>query len=302
MESGIVPEETHMNVSNDVPNLGRTPKDELPRIPAMSQLALHQTTTYHWSMLEDVTHCQELGIETIGLWRFKLDDFGIERSIELIKDSKLSVSSLSWAGEFTGANNTSLKEAVAETREAIDLASRLKADCLVIADGGRNGHTRNNATGLLLDALSQLCEFAEQRKVTLALQPMQPAFSIDRAFLSTTEEAIDVIRICNHPRLKLAFDVWHLWQEPNLLKRIPELVPDVAVVQLNDSPANPCSLNDRKLLGDGEIPLRDITQAFVEGGYTGAFEIALWSEEIWSRDYVQLIRDCQSRFESICRS
>ncbi|GAB4159612.1 MAG: sugar phosphate isomerase/epimerase [Planctomycetaceae bacterium] len=288
-ERGIVTENTH------------TGEPEPSRLPSMSKLAIHQTTTYHWSLLEDVVNCVELGIPAIGLWRFKLEDYGVERSIDIILDSGLTVSSLSWAGAFTGVNGLSVSDAVRDTKDAIALASRLKAGCLVIADGGRNGHTWNHAIALLLDALAELLDFADEKNVTLALQPMNPCFSVDWAFLSTLEETLNIIEMVNHPRVQIAFDVWHLWRDPQLFELLPEAIPHVAIVQLNDSPTRPLSLNDRRLLGEGDIPLRDIMKIFREQNYPGYFEIALWSEDVWCQNYTDIIQSCKSQFASLFR-
>lgn len=262
-------------------------------------LSLHQITTYHWSLLDAVTEYQDSQIPSIGLWRFKLDDFGKERSIELLNDSELTVSSLSWAGEFTGAKETRLSDSLQEARETILLAEQLNAPTVVIASGSRNGHTHQHALSLLLEALAALCEFADQHNVTLALQPMHQQLASEWTFLTTLDQTLNVLDVCQHPRLKLAFDVWHLWREPNLLERIPELIPYTAIVQLSDSPQVPQSLNDRQQLGHGTIPLQDIVQTFQRAGYSGPYEVILQSPEIWKCDYKQLIEDCKTKFATI---
>ena len=80
----------------------------------MTRSSLNEVTTFRWSLDEDLQHYQAAGWEAIGLWRRKLADFGDEKAIELVRESELAVSSLSWAGGFTGSEGHSSAESIAE--------------------------------------------------------------------------------------------------------------------------------------------------------------------------------------------
>jgi sugar phosphate isomerase/epimerase len=128
---------------------------------------------------------------------------------------------------------------------------------------------------------------------------MRRIFQNDWTFITSIDETLDVIDAAGHDMVGMAFDVYHLWQEERLLERIAEIAPLVATVQLNDYHRPPQSDYDRGLIGDGEIPLADITQAFLDHGYKGAFEIAIWSEELWKTNYDWLVSNCKSRFVNL---
>lgn len=267
--------------------------------PPMSQLAVNEITTYRWSFFEDVTAYREAGIPGIGIWRPKLVEFGEERGIDLIQESGLSVSSLSWAGGFTGSNGQTFTEALDDTRGAVRIAGRLKADCLVVISGSRSGHTGNHARRLLVDALKALADLAGEQQVTLAVQPMQPMFCREWTFLTTLDETLDVLSRCDHPSVGMAFNVYHLWREPELQERIPEIVPYVSTVQLSDGRHPPRSDMDRCQLGEGEIPLATILRAFLDADYQGFYEIEIWSDDLWNSEDPDLLKCCRSRFEAL---
>ena len=283
------------------PAAGFSDVPEVLSSPLAARLAIHQTTTYRWSFLEDVTGYREAGVEAIGVWRPKLVEFGEERGVDLVRESGLAVSSLSWAGGFTGSNGCTFDEAVDDAREAVRLAGRLEAGCVVLVSGSRAGHTARHARRLLAQAIRALADDAAEQNVFLAVQPMSPDAARQWSFLSTIDETLDVLRECNEPRARLAFDAYHLWREPNLLERIPEIAPLTASVQLNDVRDPPRSEIDRCLPGDGQIPLSEIARAFLDADYTGHFEISAWSEEIWNSDYAEVLRDCRRRFDALCR-
>ncbi len=260
---------------------------------AAGRLSISEMTTYHWSLAEEVTACRDVGIDAIGIWRPKFIDFGEERGIDLIRESGIAVSSVSWAGGFTGSNGHSFDEALLDASDAVRMAGEMNAETLVIVTGTRAGHTRNHARRLLIEALKSLADEAAEQNLTLAIQPMHEMFAHEWTFLTSIDATLDVLDGCGHDAVRLAFDVYHLWQEPRLLERIPEIAPLVAAVQLNDWRHPPRSETDRYLPGDGEIPLADIVAALVQAEYQGYFEIAVWSEELWQSDYNELLIDCQ---------
>jgi sugar phosphate isomerase/epimerase len=268
-----------------------------PTLP--SKLAVNETTTHRWSFLEDVTAYSESGFGAIGVWLPKLVQFGEERGIELIRDSEISVSSVSWAGGFTGWNGQSFYDSIVDARAAVKTAGELNAESLVVISGARCGHTLSHAHQLLVDALKILADDAGEFGLSLALQPM---FSREWSFLTSLDETLEIIDECNHPLVRMAFDVSQLWKEPHLLERIPEIASLVTTLQLCDRRNPPRCEFDQLLPGDGEIPLGEITQAFLDAEYDGSFEIKIWSEELWNSDYSELLRTCRSRLESLCLS
>lgn len=281
------------------PQLGRRKFLEAP--PA-NRLSINEVTTYRWSLLQDVAAYQELGIEAIGVWRPKLEVFGEERGIDLLRESGLAVSSLAWAGGFTGANGHSFAEAVRDGREALLLAESLAADCLVVVSGARGGHTGNHARRLLIEGLNRLLDHAADLGVPLALEPMHRLFADEWTFLNTLDATLDVLDRIDHPYLRLAFNAYHLWQEPRLFERIADIAPRTAAVRLSDWRDSPRSENDRCLPGDGVAPLSQIVAAFAEHGYGGYFEIEIWSEELWKTAYLPLLAECRTRFNALCPS
>jgi sugar phosphate isomerase/epimerase len=68
------------------------------------------------------------------------------------------------------------------------------------------------------------------------------------------------------------------------------------LVQLSDGRAPCAGDEDRCLPGDGQIPLAEIVHAFGEAGYAGYYEMSIWSERLWRRDYRELLCECRERF------
>src|SRR5438105_4825291 len=138
----------------------------------MPRLSMNEMTTYRWSFEEDVQHYQAAGFEGMGVWRDKLSDFGEEKGCDLLAESGLAVSTLMWAGGFTGSDGRSYYEAIDDGLDAIRLAAQLHAGCLVVHSGARASHTRNHSRRLLKGGLQKMLPLASKLGVVLALEPM----------------------------------------------------------------------------------------------------------------------------------
>lgn len=267
-----------------------------PRFTGRAALSVNQMSTYRQSFAEDVVGCQAAGIGRIGVWRRKLEDFGIERAVEVLSDHQVSVSSVNWGGGFTGAHGLSFGEALDDTRTAIYQAARLRAHALTIVSGGRAGHIHSHARRLLLDGLAATVEIAAEHGVTLALQPMAVEYSRDWTFLNSLQEALEIVCTFDHPFLGLAVGTCHIWQQEGILELLESAAGCVATVQVSDWTHE--RVDDRRRLpGEGDIPLKAMVKALQRGGYQGDFEIDVWSADLWKVDPANWLNDCAQ----VCR-
>ena len=262
-------------------------------VPATKiKLSLSQLTTIRWPLPEQVLQLKALGYDGIGLWRPKVSGFGEELAADVIREAEIGVSSLSFAGGFTGRNGFSFQDALADARDAICEAELLGAENVIVVGGARNHHTIRHSRRLVTDALRELSEFAMLHGVRLSLLPMHSFFAPTWTYLHTLDESLEVLDNVNHPSVGLAFDTYHLWREPRLLERIPELVPFTGVVQVSDSRRAPQTDSDRCFPGEGRIPLTDIVRAFQQAGYDGFFDVQVWSDDGWAKSSAEVVQLC----------
>jgi sugar phosphate isomerase/epimerase len=255
----------------------------------MACLAINELTTFRWSLEEDIEHYTAAGARAIGVWRQKLADCGEEKGTELLHEAGLTVSSLQWAGGFTGSCGPSHEENLADARHAIRLAAQLKAGCLIVHSGARGIHTHNHARRLFRQALDKLLPVAEDWGVKLAVEPMRGNCGGEWTFLNCLEETTDLVAGYDSPALQIALDVYHWAHEPALFDRLPALVPRLALVQLGDARQPPSGEPNRCQLGQGRLPLRQIVERLHAAGYAGFYEVELMGEEIETCDYRDLL-------------
>lgn len=265
----------------------------------MARLSINELTTFRWSFDEDVQGYRDAGLDGISVWRQKLADFGEERGIELLLESGLCVSSLLWAGGFTGSDGKSFKESIEDAKAAIRLAGAMSAGCLIVYTGPRAGHTHNHARRLLRGALEEILPLADAVDVDLAIEPMHAGCAADWTFLTQLDEAIDLVNGFGAPRLKLAFDTYHLCQNGSTLAKLREIVNHIAIVQLGDAKEPPHGEPNRSPLGAGRLPLADVVRTLEAAGYQGFYDVELIGEEIERADYQELIAQSKRAFEHL---
>ena len=283
----------------------RTDRTESRRVPGpvgdSPKFSVNQSTTLRWSFEEDVVRYRLSGVDAIGLWLPKLLEYGEECAHDWLSENGLSVSTLSYAGGFTGAFGHDLADVLIETRGLIEIAGSFGAESLVVASGPVNNHITKHATRLVVESLKELADVAAENGVTLSLMPMRKAFSKDWTFLNTLDEALAVLDRVNHPAVRLAFDVYHLWPEKDLIQRLPELVSRIGVVQVSDAAPNADRMDyDRVLPGDGILPVEQILTGLIDAGYRGYVDYQIWSKSLWKSANQEWLRQCRENFVRLC--
>ncbi len=267
----------------------------------MSRMAVSELSTYRWSFEEDVFRYKEHGYQAIGVWRPKLSDCGEAKGRELLADQKLKVSSLSWAGGFTGSDGRTFRESLHDALDAIDVAAQLEADCLVILAGSRSGHTRNHAKRLLSQALKILTEAALAVGMQLAVEPMHVGCAHEFTFLTSIPDTLDVISGIGNSNCGIVFDCYHMAQDENAMDWLASIVPFIRLVQLGDSKRTPMGEQNRCLLGDGNVPLAALVQTIEHYGFDGYYEVELLGEDVEHYDYSEILSQSLRKCESYGR-
>lgn len=268
------------------------------RAGSTPRLSMNEVTTYRWSLDEDLRRFAEAGYDGIGVWLRKLRDFGEERGLELLRESRLTVSNVVWAGGFTGSDGTTIADSLAEARDALRLAGLMRAGSLVVCSGGRNHHTRRHAERLFRSALDELLPHAEASRVPLAIEPVSAACAASWSFVTRFEQALRLVERYDTPWLQLAFDTYHFPMLDEKWGLLRDAASRIAVVHLADLAAPPAEDEDRRPLGEGVAPLQRILRTLIEGGYTGFFDVELTGPAIEGTDYGRLLQETRRRFDA----
>jgi sugar phosphate isomerase/epimerase len=272
----------------------------------LARLSVSELSTYRWSFEEDVLHYAEHGYHAVGVWRSKLHEYGEEKALELLLEHNVQVSSLQWAGGFTGLDGRSYRESILDGLEAVEWASQLGASCLLVLVGGRGMHTKPHAKRMALDALRELGEAAQAKRVSLAIEPMHVGCAGSWTWLTELPMTLDLVQEIGLPNVGLALDSYHLAHDPNLINWIPSIASMIKLVQLGDARSAPMLEQNRCLLGEGYLPLSQLMETIEQHGYQGFYEIEIVGEQVEHVSYEHLLshsrQTCEGWFNEAVRN
>jgi len=121
-------------------------------------------------------------------------------------------------------------------------------------------------------------------------------------FLTSLDDAIDLVDSVDNPQVRMAFDTYHLGQDRAVLDRIPAVADRIAIVHLGDSKSAPQGEQNRCRLGQGNLPLGEIIVALVQAGYQGDFDVELIGEDTEATCYDSLLADSARAFGDLVGS
>ncbi|MGW2230825.1 sugar phosphate isomerase/epimerase family protein [Streptomyces formicae] len=269
-----------------------------------SRLSINQETIKQWSMTDLAEGCAEEGVTGVGLWRAQVQEYGVERTARLMRESGLTVTSLCRGGFFTDIGEAARARALDDNRAAVDEAATLGTDTLVLVSGGLP-HGSKDLTGArerIAEALAVLGPYAEERGVRLAIEPLHPMFAADRCVVSTLGQALDIAERFPAAQVGVVVDTYHLWWDDQAPAQIDRAGRGgrIHAFQLADwiTPLPAGVLLGRGQLGDGSVDFKAF-RALVDGaGYAGAIEVEIFNEDLWARDGGEVLRETARRFRA----
>jgi sugar phosphate isomerase/epimerase len=266
------------------------------------------TLRTQWSLAQIIEGLVRHRIGGIAPWRDQVAQTGLKESAQRIRDAGLSVSGLCRGGSFPAAARAGRRAALDENRRAIEEALTLGASCLVLVVGGLPKTERGDqiskdlaaAREMVRDGIGETLEYARSAGMPLAIEPLHPMYTADRACVNTLEHAND---LCDElgSGLGIALDVYHVWWDPHLQREIERAggaSPSRLLAYHICDWLTPTTdlLLDRGMMGDGVIDLPKI-RGWMEGaGYRGAHEVEIYSaNNWWKRDADEVLGVCKAR-------
>jgi hypothetical protein len=133
-----------------------------------------KSKTMH-ALAAEVRHLQDRSVRYVSVRRQQVRLLGSQRLLEVLNDAGIRVSSLGYAGGFTGSLQLSFEDAVEDAARAVDLAIELSARSLIILPGSQALHIRKHAEQSIRMGLQMTLSHVSQRSLRL-LVPSESLF------------------------------------------------------------------------------------------------------------------------------
>ena len=266
-----------------------------------SRLAIHQVTFLpQWSFRESIEGLARHGVTCTAIWRDKLHEIGVGEAAMILADHGMRVTGLSVGGLATSPDPRAWQAAVDDTRRAIEEASRIGADHVVMLSGGLEAGSKDvsGARQRALEAVERVVPDARESGVKLGLEPLHPMLCERRAVLCTLKQANEWCELLdNDPAVGIVVDTYAVWWDPGLEEEIARAGPRICAFHVNDWLSDTRDLRlDRGMMGDGVIDIPWIRRAIERSGYWGPCEVEIFSErDWWRRDPDEVVRVIKER-------
>jgi sugar phosphate isomerase/epimerase len=262
--------------------------------------SISQVSTLAASFADDVRAYADAGVDGIGIWELKLDD----GSLEEFQASGLgsatavpTVPSIHPLPLLPGPE--SVRGRVDSLLRSLEVLARYAPAAVLCFTGPGDRETA-------VRGVREVAREAERLGLRLALEPFQLEGIESWSILNTLGEAAEFLDEVGSDAVGIQFDVWHLWNTPDLLEEIARHAHLIAGVHVGDWRVPTRGWADRVLPGDGAADLPGILGVLEDVGWKGFYDLEIFSDNgafgsaypdsLWDLDAAELARRGREAF------
>ena len=247
------------------------------------RVAVNLVSGWQWSLARHLDFAAAQGIGAISVTTSQLGD-DPAAAVAAIRAAGLRTVS---AGTAAGSLIESESRTLALLTPLIDLAAALGCETAFTVTGPTPPRMpTDEACGKLVAALGAARDHAISRGVRLAIEHSSPV-TRGLGFVCTLADAVAVARDAD---IAVAVELQNCWYEGGLARLFREHAARFAVVQVSDFALGEEPRMNRRVPGDGDIPLEWLIAQLLDAGYAGMFELEMLGPAIEAEGYASAIR------------
>ncbi len=273
--------------------------------------SISQVSTLAASFADDLRAYAGAGVDGVGVWELKLGEGSDESALEQLATSGLgsatavpAVPSILPLPLLPGPKAP--QHRIASLCASVHRLARFEPSAVLCFTGPAGDLEPDEARGIAVEGLRTLAREAEAAGVRLALEPFQREGMESWSLIATLGEAAELIDEVGSDTVGIQFDVWHLWNTPDVLEEIPRYAHLLAGVHVSDWREPTRGWADRVLPGDGTADLPAILGVLEDVGWNGFYDLEIFSDNgafgtahpdsLWDLDAAELARRGRKSF------
>ncbi|HZC31135.1 MAG TPA: sugar phosphate isomerase/epimerase family protein [Gaiellaceae bacterium] len=252
------------------------------------------------SFADDLRDYAAAGCDGVGIWELKLDDESLDR----FRSSGLG--SATAVPTVPSVHPLPLLPGPEDARARVDAILASLERLAPFEPAAVLCFTGPGDLATAVRGLKEIAREAERLGLRIALEPFQRNGIESWSIVNTLDEAASLVDEIGSPAVGIQFDVWHLWNTPDLFDEIERHAERIIGVHMSDWREPTRGWCDRVLPGDGVADVPRILGALDRAGWNGFYDIEIFSDNgtfgssypdsLWDVDGAELVRRGRKQF------
>ncbi|MCB2077174.1 MAG: sugar phosphate isomerase/epimerase [Novosphingobium sp.] len=247
------------------------------------RVSLHLASGWNWSLDEHLAFLTSEGVPAITVTAAQVKD-NAEDAIARIRASGVAVTAYATAN---GSLIDGEEAALAQLQPIIDMAAALGAPTAI----GMTGPTPSRmptaeACDRLVASLGAARDYARSKGVTLAFEHSSPTLRQIGFVTSLT----DLVTVAGEAGIGVVVETQNCWYERNVSAIFRNHIDRIAAFQCSDFVVGEELRMNRRVPGDGDMPLEWMMGEVLDAGYAGKFDLEIVGPAIEKEGYASAFR------------
>jgi sugar phosphate isomerase/epimerase len=245
------------------------------------RVSINTLSSINWPLERDLACLRELGAHHISFPMLKIES-DPAAGIAAIRESGLDIGCLAASGSSASLQD----DALAVLKPSIDASAKLGGPlCYFTAGKAPPRSTTDEACAALVAALKPVKAYADSVGVLLGIENNSAA-TRHHGFVHSVRDAV---QFAEEADIQVCLELQNCWFERDLARTFRNHIGRIAMVQVSDyMPGEELRLN-RRVPGDGEMPVARVIEQLLEAGYAGMFDIEILGPHIEAEGYARAI-------------
>ncbi len=253
------------------------------------RLAVSTLSTWNWELSPALDLLGDLGVGSLGVYYRQVRD-DPQAALAAIASSGLTCTNVT--GDNDGVSVLAPADAdglpmLRALKPSLDFAAALGGrPCYFVTGGAPPRMSTDEAFELLVPAVAPIKAYADEIGVPLALEHNNATLR-DAGFVNTL---LDCVEFSQATGIGICLELQNCWIERHLPRLFNENVSRFTVVQVSDYLVGESTRMNRRVLGDGSMPIEWLLGLLLDAGYGGMFEIETLGPAIEAEGYASAVR------------